>query len=71
MSFRNCEHRALARKRRDVGMTQHALAEKTGIPFSRIVYHETGRIILDATELDKIRAVLRQRGRQVAAQVGA
>ena len=71
MGIRSCEHRALARKRRDVGMTQHALAEKSGIPFSRIVYAETGRIILEPTEVDRIRAVLRQRGKQVAAAVGA
>ncbi len=71
MGIRGTDARALARKRRLVGLTQHSLSEATGIPVARIAYGETGRIVFEPTELDKIRAVLRARGKQVAAAVGA
>jgi hypothetical protein len=38
---------------------------------SRIVYAETGRISLEASELDKLDAVLRKRAQKVFDAVGA
>ncbi len=63
-------NRNLARKRRSVGLTQHALLE-SGVAVSRIVYAETGRISLEASELDKLDAVLRKRAQKVFDAVGA
>jgi Helix-turn-helix len=67
------ENRSIAKLRRRVGLTQHALSAATGIPVNRIVFFETSRIALDPGELDKIRSALRKRARQTAADamVGA
>jgi DNA-binding transcriptional regulator YiaG len=61
------QNRSIAKLRRRVGLTQHALSAATGIPVNRIVFFETSRAALDPQELDKIRGVLRKRARQTAA----
>jgi predicted transcriptional regulator len=66
----NGSYRGLGKKRRMVGLTQHDLARLTGIPVSRIVFVETGRLDLEPDELISIRRVLKQRARQVAKDVG-
>lgn len=65
--FRNPAPRWIARRRKMCGLTQHALAEATGIAVSRIVFAETGRLDLEPTEIETIRNVLRQRARKVMA----
>lgn len=57
--------RTLARKRRAVGLTQHDVARLTGISPNRIAFAETDRLILLPSELDSIRAVLKERARTV------
>jgi hypothetical protein len=46
----NGSYGGLGKKRRMVGLTQHELARLTGIPVSRIVFVETGRLDLEPDE---------------------
>ncbi len=57
--------RNLARKRKALGLTQHALAEASGVPVSRITYSETGRLRLTDEELEKISEVFKARAQRV------
>jgi DNA-binding transcriptional regulator YiaG len=50
----------LARLRRKVGLSQHELSRRTGIPFSRICYWESGRRDLSRAEMECIKRVLHQ-----------
>jgi transcriptional regulator with XRE-family HTH domain len=62
-------HRALAKRRRMLGLTQHQVAQATGIPVNKIVFAETGRCILEPSELDAIRSVLKARAREVTKEL--
>jgi predicted transcriptional regulator len=71
MSRKSIQHpgRTLAKKRRMVGMTQHEVAELANVSLTRIVYGETGRLDLEPEEVARVRQVLRQRLKQVVAEV--
>jgi transcriptional regulator with XRE-family HTH domain len=58
-----CKH--IAKRRRALGMTQHTLAAASGVLFSRLKYAETGRLILSADEIEKLRAALGRRARRL------
>jgi predicted transcriptional regulator len=66
---RHIRNSGIAKKRRMVGLTQHQLADETGIPVSRVVFAETGRIELEPEELDRVRDVFRQRAKKAMAAV--
>ena len=57
------EGRGLARKRKMVGLTQHQLAKDANVLLSRLIFAETGRTILEPSEIDRIRKVLRNKAR--------
>ena len=57
MPERRLENRAVAKARRNTGLTQHQLSHETGIGVNRIVFFETGRCNLAPKEVDRIRAV--------------
>lgn len=59
----------LARIRRKCGLSQHELARRTGIPFSRICYFETGRRDPSRAEKQRIRDVLHQHIEQLSKEV--
>jgi transcriptional regulator with XRE-family HTH domain len=61
----NPEGRSLARKRRQLGLTQHDLARAVGISVNRLVFAETGRVTLEPETLHKIRHVLRKHARRM------
>ncbi len=63
--------KSLGKKRKMVGLTQHQVAEQSGVPLSRVVFAETGRIVLEPEELDRIRNVFRERALKAVAAVGA
>lgn len=63
--------RTLARKRRAVGLTQHQIADLTGIAAMRICFIETDRCVATPDELDRIRHALKTRLREVNKEVGA
>jgi predicted transcriptional regulator len=56
--------RGLGRRRRMVGLTQHDVAQATGIPVGRIVFAETGRIDLEPAEVEKVETCLKKRARK-------
>jgi len=64
-------NRSIARKRHLVGLTQHKLAEASGIAVQRITTFETGRLVLEDQELDRIRVVLKKRALKAMDAVGA
>jgi hypothetical protein len=70
MGIRGTDSRALARRRKMLGLTQHALAQAASISVERLVFHETGRALLLPDELDRVRNVLRCRLREVNREVG-
>ena len=51
----------ITRKRKSLGLTQHQLAKKADVPFSRLSYAETNRIQLTPDEVDRIESVFRAR----------
>jgi predicted transcriptional regulator len=59
------EGRTLSKRRKLCGLTQHALAEQSGVNVQRITFAETGRIALDDSELNRIRVALKQRAQKV------
>jgi hypothetical protein len=63
--------RSLGRKRRMLGLTQHALSREANVLLSRLIYAETGRITLEQDELDRIRHVFRQRAKKAMELVSA
>jgi transcriptional regulator with XRE-family HTH domain len=71
---RNNQHnegRTISRKRRMVGLTQHSLAEASGVNVQRITYFETGRLLLEPQELDRIRKALKNRAQKAMDTVSA
>ncbi len=54
-------NRNLAKRRHLCGLTQHQLAEVSGVPLSRISYAESGRVTLELEELDRIASALKRR----------
>lgn len=67
----SAQGRTIAKRRRMCGLTQHALADAARMPVSRIVFIETGRTDPAPSELDAIRAALRQRLKEVNKEVRA
>jgi DNA-binding XRE family transcriptional regulator len=61
----NPDGRSLARKRRQLGLTQHDLAKAVGISVNRLVFAETGRVLLDSETMHKIRHALRKHARRM------
>ncbi len=61
----------IARLRRCTGITQHKLAAESGVPRWRICFHETNRLRLSDEELQRIKAVLQRRAREVVANIAA
>jgi DNA-binding XRE family transcriptional regulator len=59
----------LGKKRRMLGLTQHQVAQATGISLNRLVFAETGRMDLEPDERAKVMQLLRQRARKVSAMV--
>jgi predicted transcriptional regulator len=55
--------KTLAKHRRMTGLSQHELARRADVRFSRLCYAENGRTKLTADELARIKAVLAERGR--------
>lgn len=51
--------KALQRKRRLAGISQHELAREAGIKFSRLHYAETRRLTLRRDEMERLDRVLR------------
>ncbi|HLV96637.1 MAG TPA: helix-turn-helix transcriptional regulator [Candidatus Acidoferrales bacterium] len=61
----------LKKQRRMCGLSQKALAERSGILYSRITFAETGRRMLTKEELRRYREVLRERLREISRKVVA
>jgi predicted transcriptional regulator len=59
------QFRTIAKRRRELGMTQHNLADASGVLFSRIKYAETGRLILEPHEIERLRDALRRRAERL------
>ena len=66
MPERRLENRAVAKARRNVGLTQHQVSAESGIGLNRIVFFETGRCDLEPKEVDKIRTVIKKHHRKNA-----
>ena len=58
-------NRWITKKRKSLGLTQHQLAKKADVPFSRLSYAETNRIDLLPDEVDRIESVFRSRAQVV------
>jgi transcriptional regulator with XRE-family HTH domain len=71
MANRHSEGRTISKKRKLVGLTQHSLAVATGIDVQRITYAETGRLLLEPQELDRIRKALKSRAAKAMDAVSA
>ena len=54
-------NRGIARRRKMCGLTQHELAQRAGIPVSKIVWIETCRAGPEPDELARIRRALKER----------
>ena len=67
MPERRLENRAVAKARRNVGLTQHQISAESGIGLNRIVFFETGRCDLEAKEVDKICTVIKKHHRKNSA----
>jgi transcriptional regulator with XRE-family HTH domain len=67
----NREGKTIGKKRKLVGLTQHSLAVATGIDVQRITYFETGRLLLEPQELDRIRKALKNRAQKAMDAVSA
>jgi predicted transcriptional regulator len=65
MGMSHGQYRGLGHKRKMVGLTQHQLAELSGVSVSRIAFVETGRLDLEEDELVRIRRVLKARAKKV------
>lgn len=66
MSHRHTDPgRTLAKRRRMLGATQHDIARATGLSINRVVFIETGRVVPEPEELDRIRHALRKRARKI------
>jgi predicted transcriptional regulator len=57
--------KTISRRRRLVGLTQHALAKKSRVPVQKITFAETGRAELTPEELNRIWSALRVRAQKV------
>ena len=57
--------KTISKQRRSVGLTQHALAQKAGVDVQKITFFETGRIILDDAELNRIRTAIKTTAQKV------
>jgi predicted transcriptional regulator len=73
--FQNKQHasagRTIGKKRRMVGLTQHHLARESKVPVQRITYFETGRLLLEPDEIDRIRKALKNRAQKAMDSVSA
>lgn len=59
----------IKRKRKLLGLGQHALAKLSGVTYARISYAETGRIILKSEEIAALGSALEARTKKVFEEV--
>jgi predicted transcriptional regulator len=59
------EFKSIAKRRRELGLTQHSLASSARVLFSRLKYAETGRLVLEPQEVERLRDALRRRARRL------
>jgi len=64
------QYRGLAKRRRDLGLTQHSLSRLTGIPLTKLTFAESGRADLTVDEVATIQKVLKERVRKLAKDCG-
>ena len=61
MANKQSQGRTISKKRKLVGLTQHSLAQASGVNVQRITFFETGRLALDPDEIERIRKALKTR----------
>jgi transcriptional regulator with XRE-family HTH domain len=71
LALNHGEGRTISRKRKLVGLTQHSLAQASGVNVQRISFAETGRITLEPEEINRIRKALKNRAAKAMDAVSA
>jgi transcriptional regulator with XRE-family HTH domain len=64
MANKQSEGRTISKKRKLVGLTQSRLAQESRVAVQRITYFETGRLILQPDEIERIRKALKNQAQK-------